>query len=679
MSNKLFCSLVPRRLLNNRRALIFVLMLACSMACVPLARASSDAPSWMHALVNAPLPAHDEKTNAVLLYSETTVNVISTDKMRTQVREAYKILRPDGRDFGTIGIAFRPQRKITSLRGWCIPAQGKDFEVKDKEAAEVSLPKIEGSDLITDVKEKLLRIPAADPGNIVGYEYEIEEHPLALQDVWYFQEHSPSREKHYSLQLPPGWEYKVTWINSPEVKPTSAGGNQWNWVVNNVAGVRDEVDMPPFNGVAGHMIISFFPPGGHSPSSFANWQEMGDWYRNLTSGRRDASPDIRQKVAALTASASSTLDKMQILAEFTQSDVRYVAIELGIGGHQPHTAAEVFTHRYGDCKDKATLMSSMLHEIGVDSYYVVINATRGSVTPEMPAYVDAFNHMILAIKLPDEVSSPALIATMQHPLLGRLLFFDPTSELTPLGQIGGYLQSNWGLLVTPEGGELVQLPKLAAETNGVQRTGHFVLDSTGTLEGEIREVRVGDRARSQRATQRAVHSASDKIKPIERILADSLSTFHIKQASIVNLQHCDQPFEYRYSFVAPDYAKNAGGFLVVRLRTLGSKTRGLLETKETRKFPVEFDGPVKDSDKFEISFPAGYVVEDLPPPVDADFSFASYHSKSEVQGNLIRYTRTFEVKELSVPSSRAEELKKLYRIIAGDERNTAVLKAAASH
>ncbi len=75
--------------------------------------------------------------------------------------------------------------------------------------------------------------------------------------------------------------------------------------------------------------------------------------------------------------------------------------------------------------------------------------------------------------------------------------------------------------------------------------------------------------------------------------------------------------------------------------------------------------------------PPGYEVDDVPPPVDADFGFASYHSKTEVKGNVIGYTRSFEVKELSVPVNRAEELKKLYRIIATDERNTAVLKPSA--
>jgi hypothetical protein len=84
-----------------------------------------------------------------------------------------------------------------------------------------------------------------------------------------------------------------------------------------------------------------------------------------------------------------------------------------------------------------------------------------------------------------------------------------------------------------------------------------------------------------------------------------------------------------------------------------------------------------DTDTFDITLPAGLVVDDVPAPVDADYGFASYHSKTEVKSNTIHYSRTFEVKELSVPVAKTEELRKFYRIIAGDERNTVVLKAAA--
>jgi len=631
----------------------------------------------MHALVNVPLPAHDEKTDVVLLYSERIVAVQSADKIKITVREAYKILRPGGREYGTLAVSYNSHSKITGMRGWCIPAQGKDYEVKDKEAMEISLPKIDGSELVSDVKDKLLRIPAADPGNIVGYEYEEEEQPFVLQDVWHFQESNPVREAHYTLQLPSGWEYKVTWMNYPEAKPAQSV-NQSQWVVSEVQGIKHENNMPPWQGVAGQMIVSFFPPGGLAQNQgFQNWKQMGIWYQGLTSGRRDASPELKQKVASLTSSTSTPLAKMKTLGDFAQRDIRYVAIELGIGGWQPHAAAEVFNHHYGDCKDKATLMGAMLHEIGIDSYYVVINSERGSVTPDTPAHMGGFDHAVIAIKLPEGVTDSSLVATMTHPKLGKILFFDPTDELTPFGQLNGALQANYGLLVTPDGGELVELPKLPSAMNGIRRSAKLSLSATGTVSGEVQETRVGDGARSQRWALRTVARDADRIKPIETLLSHSLATFQITKASVGNLQLTDQPFVYNYSVVAQNYAKPAGNLLLVRPRFIGNKSSDLLETKEPRKYPVEFDGPSQDTDTFEITLPAGYEVDDLPPPVNADYSFASYHSKTEVNGNTLKYTRTFEVKELSVPLGKVEELKKLYRVIAGDERNTAVLRPAA--
>jgi Domain of Unknown Function with PDB structure (DUF3857)/Transglutaminase-like superfamily len=523
------------------------------------------------------------------------------------------------------------------------------------------------------VKYKILNIPAPDPGSVVGYEYEVEEQPFFLQDAWQFQEMEPVRESRYSLQLPPGWEYKASWLNHPEVKSTEAGGNLFQWALNDGKGIRREPEMPPFGGIRGQMIVSFFPPGGPALNGFADWDGMGKWYWNLVRGRMEASAQIKQEVAVLAASKNTPLQKMQALAEFVQHDIRYVAIELGIGGWQPHPAPDVFSHRYGDCKDKATLLRSMLQEIGIDSYHVAIYTERGAVTPQTPAH-HGFNHVIAAIKLPDGMADPSLVATMQHPKFGKLLFFDPTDDLTPFGQIRGALQANYGLLVTPNGGELVDLPQQPSSMNSIQRTAKLFLDAQGALKGDVKEMRLGDRASSERSRLRTVTRDADRIKPIEELLASSLASFHIIHASLINLQQTDQPFGFNYSFESQGYAKNAGNLLLVRPRVIGNKGSGFLETKEPRKFPIEFDGPLRDTDTFEITIPPGYVVDDIPPPVDADFSFASYHSKTVVNGNAIGYTRAFEVKELSVPVDKADDLRKFYRIIAGDERNTVVLK-----
>jgi hypothetical protein len=649
-----------------------IALAVCAAACSNATPASSDAPGWMHALTNVPLPAHDEKTEAVLLHSEEVLTVQGNGKIKRLIRVGYKILRPGGRAYGTVVAYSTPEARVLNMHGWCIQDQGRDFEVKDKDVVETSAPGVANGELASDFRAKILKIPEPEPGNIVGYEIEKEEYPYILQDRWTFQSNVPVREAHYTLQLPAGWEFKTAWINAAESKPAPSGNNQWQWVVNNVKEIRHEQEMPPLNSVAGQMIVSLIPPNGLR-KGFVNWSDEGQWISMLAQGRRDASPEIKQKVAELIAAKTSTLEKMQALANYVQRDIRYVAIELGIGGWQPHPARDTFNDHYGDCKDKATLMSSMLKEIGVESYYVEVNIARGAVNAEMPPY-NYFNHRILGIHLPEDANDLSLESVYTHQKLGRILIFDPTNEMTPLGQVGGYLQGNYGLLVTPDGGDLIQIPQLPATSAGIHRKATLTLSPTGTLSGDVIDIRYGDSARYQRSALGQITKREDQIKPIETLLSHSVGTFQITKATIENLNLHDQPFEYTFSFLVPAYGKPAGELLLVRPRVFGEESSDILETKEPRKYPVEFRGPRQDVDKFEITLPAGYQIDELPPPSDVDYSFGSYHSKTEMKGNVLVYTRTFEIKELSVPLEKLDDLKRFYRVIANDERSTAVLK-----
>jgi transglutaminase-like putative cysteine protease len=641
-------------------------LLGARLAC------AGDAPSWIHAQAGATLPAHDDKTNAVVLYAETIITVQPNGRIKKLYREAAKILRPDGEGRGVVRVYFDSQSHITNLHAWCVPVSGKDYEVKDKDAVESAIIGVDGSELISDLRTKTLRIPAATAGSVVGYEFEQELRPYVMMDDWWFQDTVPVREARYTLQLPKGWSYKTNWLNHPEQAPTESGAGQWNWSIRDAAPIRIEPDMPPWRGIAGRMVVAFVPPSGQDPG-IQSWREIGAWYLGLTRGRREASAEIKHKVVELTTSLPTLLGKMQALANFVQNDIRYVAIELGIGGQQPHPATETFNHRYGDCKDKVTLLSAMLKEIGVDSYYVIINTERGSVTATTPPNLD-FNHVIVAIALPSAVDTATLRARITHPTLGQILFFDPTDAMTPLGSLSGALQANYGMLVTPDGGELLALPQLSTDSNGIERTAKMTLDEKGTLRGDVHEVRLGDRASSQRYALRSTTQDTDRIKPVETVAGASFSTFQILKATVRNLQAADRPFEWNYTLEAPNYAKTAGDLLLVRPRVLGSKTSGLLETKEARQYPVEFEGPERDTDVFEIELPAGYQLDELPPPVNLDDGFASYQSKTEIVGRTLRYSRTFEIKNLSVPVSEAQKLREFYRVIANDERNSAVLK-----
>jgi Domain of Unknown Function with PDB structure (DUF3857)/Transglutaminase-like superfamily len=663
--------------MNFPRALFFsIVILVSALVAAPYsARANSDAPVWMHAAAARPLPTYDDKTDAVMIYAEDLFTVQPNGKIRKTERRAIKILRPSGREHAKRQFYYDPETKITALHGWTIPVQGKDFEVKDKDLTDEGAGGDAG-DMITDARAKNMLLPAPDPGNVIGWEVEQDSRPYVLEDRWNFQSIMPVREAHYTLQLPPSWEYVSVFVNHPEIVPSTANA-LYAWSISDVPPIREEPQMPPWHGVAGRMVLSLLPPGA-SNKGFQSWAKMGAWYTQLTQGRRDVSPEIHHQVTQLTSSLTAPLPKMEALAKFLQSDVRYVAIELGIGGWQPHAARDIYNHHFGDCKDKATLLSAMLADVGIDSYYVIINADRGAVDATTPPSIHLFDHAILAIKVPEGIADAVLPATIVHPKLGRLLFFDPTDIMTPFGFIRGELQANYAMLVTPDGGELVRLPQLATTRSGIHRIAKLTLDTHGNLIGEVNEVRTGDSAMDQRYRLQYVTKTEERIKPIESMLSSSFGSYDITKATVVNLTQTSLPFGYNYSVAVRDYAKTAGDLVLVRPRVLGSYASGILERKDPRKYPVELDSPAQFTDTFDIALPPGFAVDDLPPPVDVEKSFASYHSKTELKGNTLHYTRILEVKQLTIPLDQIDDLRTFYRIVATDERNNAVLKPGAT-
>ena len=618
---------------------------------------------------STPMPG-GEPAVAVVLYAQTAITVEPSGKLLRRQRTLLQILRPDGRRYGTTQVVDGPERRIILLRGWCRTPEGKQLESKAEDIVDTS-PQ---AALESDRHLKMLHMQGAVVGSIVAFDVEQEFESSKWIDNWQFQDLIPVQQAHLLLQLPPDWGYQVSWLNHSPVAPVARGSGRSEWVVENVPGIQLEQHMPALQGIAGRAVLSVNPPAGKHIDA---WSDVGSWYSELTEGRRLASPEIKQRVAELTAGSQTIVAKMQALTEFVQQNIRYLAVELGIGAYQPHPAAEVFSRQYGDCKDKATLMIAMLHEIGVESYYVIVNTGRGVITDSTPPGL-GFNHVILAIRLPDGVEYESFGALVKHPKLGPLLIVDPTNEFIPLGNLSGSLQGSYGLLVAPGVSELIQLPRLPSRANAIKRVAKMILDSDGTLQGEVQESWVGEAAAMQRTEGRLANQATDQIKPVEAQIASSFASVEILKAAVGNLRRIEQPVIWRYSLQAAGYAKVADDLLILRPRILGSKATGFLETGKPRALPIELEYPKEDTDQFEITLPAGYVSDFLPPAIDMDYPFGSYHSKTELAGNVLRYSRTFTLKESSIPAEQAEDLRHFYRIISTDERASAVVKRATS-
>src|SRR5262245_1522736 len=413
--------------------------------CVLHAAGMAETPDWLRSLAREPLGTYPKETEAVMLLDEGRTTVKENGEIVTFARAAYKVLRPQGNEVASVTLPFTEDTRITSLKGWSITPQGHEYEVKEKDAVETG--SLDSDTLYSDTKFKRLRVPGADVGSVIGFEYEQKRRPYTFESSWYWYSFHPVKHSRFTLRTPPGWEHKVSWINMPPLEPKSNGG-EYVWEMNDLPAIEPEPAMPPMRAVAGRIVITFFSPKAQG-RTYASWAELGSWYTQLAAGRRDLTPAIQEQANKLTASSPSALKKIRALATYVQTRIRYVAVEIGIGGYQPHPAAEILSKSYGDCKDKATALGSLLSAVGISSYYVLVHTSRGIFNENTPPSM-GFNHVILAIQLPTGAGAD-LSSVLAHPRLGKLLFFDPTSEFTPLGSLPAYEQESYALLVTPSG------------------------------------------------------------------------------------------------------------------------------------------------------------------------------------------------------------------------------------
>ncbi len=654
----------------QRKPVASVLLLFLAAFLVTTTPSLGGSPDWLRAAARSPLPKYADDVKAVVLWSEETHRVTQAGEIRTAFRRAYKILRPEGRGLARLRVDFDSETELTYLKGWTITLSGAEHEVKEKDAVESALV---ADVLYQDARFKVLVLPGADPGSVVGFEYEQKRRPWIREEIWDFQEEIPVRRARFILELASGWEYELYWMNYPARPPRAAGERRWVWELEDVPAVIAEPSMPPWRAVAGLMGIAYGQrPAGAGGAALASWQDVGRWYAELTKTSHRSTPSIQQEAARLARPAATVLDKIRALAAFVQREVRYVAIEIGIGGYQPHPADDVLKNRYGDCKDKVTLLNAMLREAGVESYYVLLNSRRGIVRPGFP-FRRGFNHVIAAIRVPENSS---LFATLRHPTLGPLLFFDPTDSSTPIGDLPSDLQAGHGLLVTEGGGELLELPLLLPQLNRLLRSGWFQLSPAGALSGEVKELSWGMQGNLRR-TRLLQTAGADRVKMVEEILAASLSSFRLTGAQAVRLKDAGESLELSFQFTADRYAQVAGDLLIFPARVLGRKDAGGLEEKP-RKFPLVFDIRALETDSVEITLPSGYPVDELPAPVRLESPFAAYRCSMEVKDNVLKYTRWFELRQVWVPAEEAGELRKFLQQVAAADRAAVVLKRAAA-
>jgi hypothetical protein len=281
------------------------------------------------------------------------------------------------------------------------------------------------------------------------------------------------------------------------------------------------------------------------------------------------------------------------------------------------------------------------------------------------------NHMIAAIEIPQGYDSPKLKSVVTAKTGKRYLIFDPTWEKTAYGQLEHNLQGGYGVLVEGADSQLIQFPVLSPTLNTIQRSASFQLQADGSLKGSVTEKRFGDLSELRRDLYTS-GNAKEQQEFLDHVMQQDFTTFTISDIKVENVESLNKSLTTTFSLDASRYGKKMGPLLMVRPRVLGREDFEL--NHEPRTVAIDLKQTMQEQDEYSIELPAGYVVDEMPQPVSLDLGFASYQSSSRLDGNVLHYSRTYTVRELTLPAERYGELQKLAGVIAADEQSSAVLK-----
>lgn len=626
-------------------------------------------PDWGLEAYKTKTPEYAKDAAAVILYDEYVETIDASGRATERRRKVVRILKPQGRR-PVCGLGYDVDEKINYFRAWTIAADEKQYQAQETDFLEVG--DTEDPIMLSTGKSKIANPPGIDVGAVVVCESEELLPPYDREKQWFIQDDTPAVFASLEVDLPVGSGHSESWHRHDAVKPTEVAPNHWRWEVKDVPAftLRDVPSAPDWLALVGRMSLVWGDASVAGKDK--EWQAIGQWFTTLEADRPAPSPEITAKVNELIAGAPDFYTKVKRISESIQKDIRYFIVMRGIGGLQAHYATDIFKNRYGDCKDKSTLLISMLQVAGIHADYMPVDTRRGVVDPDSPSQLG--NHMITAIEVPEGVNDVHLYAVVKGNNGKKYLIFDPTNERTPVGNLPSYLQGGFGILCEGVSSQIMALPVIDPDANGGQRKGAFTLGSDGTLIGSVDSTRLGtDGARLRKNLKDS--DEKERREGLETELAHDMPGVVLNSFEFVQPPALDQPAEVHYKLTAAQYAHAAGPLLLVRPRVVGSHV--IPFNDKPRTLPIDLSATGHWHDSYDITLPDGFVVDETPDPVDLDVDFASYHSTITAKENKLHYERDFIVRQVQIPAEKAAAFRKLESAILMDEKGTAVLKRSA--
>jgi transglutaminase-like putative cysteine protease len=417
------------------------------------------------------------RANATIRNEETVVDMRSPDNVMYSVKQAITVLNKNGENNARLVLFYDKNTSIKSIKGEIYNEIGKlvgkfsQSDFKDESA-------VQDFSLFEDSRIKHY-LPSVNtyPYTIV-YTYEMRYKQNLIIPDWTPKPASDvSVEKSsYTFICKPTDQFRIKTQNltSKAIESITDKQKSLVWTVNNLVGVKPEPYSPDRENYQTSVKIapqnfSYFNYKG----DYTNWQELGKWeYDNLLKNRKTLLPATIQAIKDLVKNEITDKEKARKIYQYLQNKTRYISVQIGIGGFQPVTAADVDRLGYGDCKALVNYMQSLLDVAGIESYYCIVQAgsQKKSLDPTY-ASMNQGNHVILCM-----------------PLKGDTTWLECTSQKIPFGFLSDFTDDRYVLACTAEGGKLLHTPKLTTSKNLQIRKADLSIDKDGNVTGNLKTI-----------------------------------------------------------------------------------------------------------------------------------------------------------------------------------------------
>ena len=419
----------------------------------------------------------------------------------------------------------------------------------------------------------------------------------------------------------------------------------------NRPGIAEEANAPPFNALAAQVVVNF---DSKVELALKTWEDAGRINHEFYTDAEKPGPEIETQVETLIAGKTDELAKIDAVYNFVSRQIRYVAVEVGIGGDQPHPAIDVYKNRYGDGKDKATLLVTMLGHIGLRSYTSLVG-TRGDVEadPNAPSLA-TFDHVIVALPVPDRLR-PSVEKFASYDPKTQILWIDPTSETDTLGQVPEMDQGVYSLITYPDRGDLQRIPEIPPEQNGTRYTANVRLQADGNGVADVTVEYLGSYNSEMHDFYRGL--SQDQIqRHFEERVARYVTEADFQRASISGIEDTRQRLAEKFTFTGDFSLASSGDSWFFQPLFLSGMSVPEVGPKP-RQLPLDLGAPERIHGEYRIELPPGMRVESLPNKTSMKSEFGEMEVEYSMSGNVLTATHTVSFTESRIPPEKYMEFR----------------------